>query len=451
MKETRLAAVMFTDIANFSEMMEKDEKRTIDLLDDHNRILLPLIANFSGTLIDSIGDGLLVTFDSVFSAVSCALNIQNAVSARNADAGDPFHLRIGVHLGDIWVEGKRIYGNGVNIASRIQNLARPGGICISEDVYYQVKNKDVIQVEEIPSPNLKNISRDIKVYHLLTGLELPAPVPGAPAPASPVDPAPAADDGDDTDLGSRLEKRIGDFVEKTLDVALGAWESTPSEVKDEVLSEIRNEDWYVDLEEDPDDSPLARSIKGRIRSAVSGKIREGMENASITVSRDGEGGKKIVTIASPGGLMSGNSDKGKKEKDEPDESLGTIIWGIVATTGFSLGVIYNGSGWFWFLLFLLGILPLGMGIMEYIKALGKKRRRLARKKEQVEKETLDCARSNGGRLTVVQLAHCTGMSMDEAQRELDRLSARNWVQQTISDDGVLYYDFPALLPDGSSD
>jgi class 3 adenylate cyclase len=466
MKETRLAAVMFTDIAGFSEMMEQDEKRTIDLLDEHNRIILPLIENFSGNLIDSIGDGLLITFDSVFSAVSCGLNIQNALAARNLKLDDELrlNLRIGIHLGDIWVEGDRIYGNGVNIASRIQHLARPGGICISEDVYYQVKNKDVIHVEEIPSPQLKNISRELRVFHLITGSErgeagsLPAAAMDDRAPdllggkAVPVNPratrAAAGDMGQriSESLETSLEDRIGQFVEGALDMALGAWEKTPAEKKDKLLGEIRKEDWYVDLADEDDDSPLARRIKGKIRDSIGNQIAESGESKSIVVkkSRDGD---KTVTIAAPGAI---NIDSGKK-KDDPSEHLGTVIFGSLSTIGFGIGVYFNGSGWFWTAFFLLGLLPLLMGTKDYIQALRKKARRKTRRLEEIEKRTLDCARENGGRLTVVQLAHCTGFSMEESQKELDRLSARNWVQQDISSEGVIYYEFPALLPAGSGE
>ncbi len=461
MKETRLAAVMFTDIAGFSEKMERDEKGTIDLLDEHNQIILPLIANFTGTVIDSIGDGLLVTFDSVLSAVSCGLNIQNAVAARNEKAEDnSFYLRIGIHMGDIWVEGDRIYGNGVNIASRIQNLARPGGICISEDVYYQVKNKEVIRVEEIPSPSLKNISREMRIFHLITGRELAqgdrVSDSSAPAAPSPRDAVPAekpattydagtseADDGDD--FGSRLEERIGNFVEKTIEVALGAWDNTPKEVKTEVLDEIRKEDWYVDLEEDPDDSPLARKIKGKIRSSLSGQVQDRLADGTLSIKKSGD--DKSVSINLGGSPIHIAGDGSSTADDaSPVDKLPTVLFGLISTIGFQIGIVLNGSGWFWFLFFAMGVLPLLIGSGELIKAFAKQSRRRKKRLEEIEKKTLECARENGGRLTVVQLAHCTGFSMDEAQKELDRLSGRNWVQQNFSEEGVLYYEFPSLLP-----
>ncbi len=106
MKKTKLAAIMFTDIVGYSRMMEADEQRTIAVLEEHNSIVFPLIENFDGEIIDAIGDGLMIIFDSVLSACNRALNIQKAVYSYNSKTEENrrFLLRIGIHLGDIWYE-----------------------------------------------------------------------------------------------------------------------------------------------------------------------------------------------------------------------------------------------------------------------------------------------------------------------------------------------------------
>jgi len=172
-RPTRLAAIVFTDIVGYSRMMEQDEARTIAVLERHNEIVLPLVDRSNGEVIDAIGDGLFILFPSVREAVVCAMAIQNAVAAYDQEvrAEEQFSLRIGVHLGEIWHDGERAFGNGVNVAARVQPKALPGGICITEDVYRQVANKLSQPIESIGVHELKNISRRMELYRVVTGHE----------------------------------------------------------------------------------------------------------------------------------------------------------------------------------------------------------------------------------------------------------------------------------------
>lgn len=148
---TRLAAIMFTDIVGYSRMMEQNENLAMEVVEEHNRILLPMVDAYGGSMIDAIGDGLLLVFDSVYSACSYAMSIQRAVHERNvtAEPEKEFSLRVGIHMGDIWQGDGRVYGNGVNIAARLLPIARPGGICVSEEVVNQMKNKSDIETRSL--------------------------------------------------------------------------------------------------------------------------------------------------------------------------------------------------------------------------------------------------------------------------------------------------------------
>jgi class 3 adenylate cyclase len=143
----RLAAILAADIVGYSRLMGLDEAGTAQALRDHRAAVDPLITQHGGRVVKTTGDGLLIEFGSVVGAVECAVVLQRLAAERNAAvAGDRrMEWRIGVHLGDVLIEGDDILGDGVNIAARLEGIAEPNGICISEDAFRQVRGK--VEVE----------------------------------------------------------------------------------------------------------------------------------------------------------------------------------------------------------------------------------------------------------------------------------------------------------------
>src|SRR3989442_11961882 len=139
----RLAAIMFTDIVGFSRQMGSNEARTLRLLDTHNQIIQHAVAAYHGTVIKTVGDAFLVDFPSVVHAVQCAQAIQAQFRMHNAEKekDEQIHVRIGIHSGDIVQREGDVFGDGVNIAARLQELAEPDSVCLSQVVYQEVEQK----------------------------------------------------------------------------------------------------------------------------------------------------------------------------------------------------------------------------------------------------------------------------------------------------------------------
>src|SRR5712692_928040 len=166
----RLAAIMFTDIVGFSRQMGSNEARTLRLLEVHNHVIQQAVTEHHGHVIKTVGDAFLVDFPSVVDAVQCAQGIHAQLRAHNAekDTVEQIHVRIGIHLGDIVQREGDVFGDGVNIASRLQALAEPDTICISQVVYQEVAQKlSLGTVVPLGQPKLKNIAQRLPVYALL--------------------------------------------------------------------------------------------------------------------------------------------------------------------------------------------------------------------------------------------------------------------------------------------
>jgi adenylate cyclase len=167
--ERHLAAIVAADVVGYSRLMGADERGTLIALKAHRKHLIdPLIASHKGRIVKTTGDGLLLSFPSVVEAVSCAMAMQGGMAKRNQDipAGDRLEFRIGVNIGDVIVEKHDVFGDGVNIAARLEQIAPPGGICMSEDVYRQVRGKLDIPIVDAGEQNLKNISNPVRVYRI---------------------------------------------------------------------------------------------------------------------------------------------------------------------------------------------------------------------------------------------------------------------------------------------
>jgi class 3 adenylate cyclase/pimeloyl-ACP methyl ester carboxylesterase len=165
--ERRLAAILAADAVGYSRMMREDEPGALTLLQKHrSEVIDPGIAKHRGRIVKLMGDGLLAEFSSVVEAVDCAAEIQRAMAARNAGLQGPRQMafRIGVHLGDVIVEGDDLYGDGVNIAARLEGTAERGGICISRQAYDQVQKKLALGYRKLGPQTLKNIPDPVEVF-----------------------------------------------------------------------------------------------------------------------------------------------------------------------------------------------------------------------------------------------------------------------------------------------
>lgn len=190
--QRRLAAILAGDVVGYSRLMRADEvgtrARVRGLFDE---VLGPAVADHGGRLIKTTGDGVLVEFASAVDAVQCAVRVQGEAAARNAGLvdGDRLDLRIGINLGDVIVEEGDLFGDGVNVAARLEGLAAPGGICVSDSVYQQVRRKLDPGFEDMGAQALKNIDEPVRVWRIGAGATAPAagrraatpPEPGLPS------------------------------------------------------------------------------------------------------------------------------------------------------------------------------------------------------------------------------------------------------------------------------
>jgi adenylate cyclase len=170
--ERRLAAILAGDVAGYSRLMGADEEGTLARLNAHRREFLePKIAEYRGRIVKRTGDGVLIEFASAVDAARCAVEIQRGMSERNepVEPDNRIALRIGIHVGDVIVEEGDIFGDGVNIAARLEGIAEPGSICISDDVFRQVRGKIDVDFADAGDQQLKNIERPVRVYHAQLG------------------------------------------------------------------------------------------------------------------------------------------------------------------------------------------------------------------------------------------------------------------------------------------
>jgi class 3 adenylate cyclase/TolB-like protein/Tfp pilus assembly protein PilF len=166
--DRRLVAIMFTDMVGFTKLAQRDEAGALRLLEEHRSLVRPIVGSRGGREVKTMGDGFMVEFASAVESVRCAVEIQDTVARRNLSRRpkDRIRLRIGIHVGDVVREGNDLVGDGVNVASRIEPLAPPGGICITGPVWDQVRNKVDVTVEKLRAPSLKNVSTPVDVFRV---------------------------------------------------------------------------------------------------------------------------------------------------------------------------------------------------------------------------------------------------------------------------------------------
>jgi len=169
--ERKLTAILSADVEGYSRLMGEDEEATIRTLTYYRELMTPLIKGHRGRVVDSPGDNLLAEFGSVVDAVKCAAIIQTTLRMENADLPQNrrMEFRIGINLGDVIVDGERIYGDGVNIAARMEALAEGGGICVSGTVFDHIKGKVSVNFEDLGLQQVKNIAESIRAYRAVLG------------------------------------------------------------------------------------------------------------------------------------------------------------------------------------------------------------------------------------------------------------------------------------------
>ncbi|HSR18759.1 MAG TPA: adenylate/guanylate cyclase domain-containing protein, partial [Ignavibacteriaceae bacterium] len=173
-EDRRLAAIMFTDMVGYSAAVQKNEKLALELLDEHRKILRSIFLEFGGNEVETAGDSFFLEFVNTLDAAKCAIEIQKTMFERNKKEIDErkIFLRIGLHVGDVVHLGRHVHGDGVNLAARLEPLASPGCICISEDAARQIQNKIEHPLLKVGKKKLKNIQLPIDVYKIVLPWEL---------------------------------------------------------------------------------------------------------------------------------------------------------------------------------------------------------------------------------------------------------------------------------------
>ena len=181
--ERKLAAILSADVAGYSRLMGEDEEGTIRTLTAYRQVTDSCIAQHRGRVVNTAGDSVLAEFASAVDAVQCAMEIQQELKTKNAEfpLGRQMEFRIGINVGDVVVEGEQLYGDGVNVAARLQGLADAGGIFVSGTVYDQIENKLALDYEYLGEQTVKNIAKPVRVYRVML-YEVPSPLVGLSCP-----------------------------------------------------------------------------------------------------------------------------------------------------------------------------------------------------------------------------------------------------------------------------
>lgn len=389
---------------------------------EHNGIVLPLIEEFGGEVVDAIGDGLFVLFPTLRNALLCSVAIQNAIGTRNTQATEDerFQLRIGIHLGEILREDGRAFGNGVNIAARIQPFARPGGICVTEDVYRHAANAVALEFRSIGTQRLRNISREMTLYEVPTGHETSVDTRTESGEFDAIKQRILKEreallrarrnrnsDGDLSGMGERLgsqiENSVFSLVERVMDTAVKSWEKLPEETKQAAQAEFR---------------------------AETDTVRAGEANES----RDTSATHRVRIDPEPDSLL----------KDLAESGSSDLAFGLVAGVSFGIGYFVFAHGWMVYPLVLLGVLPTTSGLFRTMKRLRVRMKRRKNRPVEIERALLELAGELDGTLTVVQAGSRLRLPLDEVQGVLDSMTAKGYVVQNMSADGIIEYHFPSI-------
>ncbi len=290
--QRRLAAILSADVAGYSRLMGDDEEATVETLTQYREVFLSLIRTHRGTVVDAKGDAILAEFASVVDAVNAAVDIQRDLGERNSRLSDQRRMdfRIGINLGDVIVKDGVLYGDGVNIAARVESLADPGGICLSGSVYAQVRNKVPLDYRFLGKKEVKNIAEPVPVYWIEPGKPGEQPAKRKREDVSFDSPEPALPDGPS--------------------IAVLAFENMSGDPEQEYFSDGITEDIITDLSKISDLFVIARnssfSYKGRnvpvqqvgremgVRYVLEGSVRKAGNKVRITAQLvEAETGKHL--------------------------------------------------------------------------------------------------------------------------------------------------------------
>ncbi|MBN2737516.1 MAG: hypothetical protein JXR70_11085 [Spirochaetales bacterium] len=419
-RKSKLSAIMFSDIAGYSELMSKDENLALNLLDQHNRLLFPLIEEFNGKIARTMGDALLVDFNSALSAANCAMNIQRALANHNKSlaSGQRIFLRAGIHIGDVWYNDSDVFGETVNIATRLEPFALPGGIALSKDMYQLLANKSQLEFRSLGKKTLKNINKEMEVYHLVTGCEIESKGRNESEQKS----EHMAGQGNyqsssakkdeytqwEEDPGKMLKNKVFTALNGFMDKAVQEWDKSSKNHKQHYVNKMRNANWF-DQWSDREEKRM--------------RLHEKIQLEKMRYKEE----RRVARMKS-------------------NNSLGM---GIVATIGFGVALSVTGMNFLIFPLAFMGILPLISGIRRSFqrKWLSRQEENQARvskkdKAKDIEKSILKVASNNKGRLTVLELANETDLSIEEAKSALDQMAAKGYVELKVSENGLILYEFP---------
>ena len=281
----KLTAILAADVVGYSRLMGEDEAGTLAALKEHQAIVIdPKIAGYNGRIVKLMGDGTLAEFASVVDAVESAIEIQREMAGRNAEVSQDqrIELRIGINLGDVILDGDDIYGDGVNVAARLEGLAVPGGICVSGDVYRQVRNKLDLGFEDLGEREVKNIAEPVRVYRLEAGATQAAEPAKAIGGAMMARPAVAVLPFTNMS-GDPEQEYFSDGLAEDLITALTAWRSFPVIARN---STFTYKDRAVDVKQ------VARDLGARY--VVEGSVRKSGNRVRISAQFiDGETGHHV--------------------------------------------------------------------------------------------------------------------------------------------------------------
>ncbi len=169
LRRRQLAAIVAADVVGYSRLMGDDEEGTLSWLKDHHKeVIDPETSKYGGRIFKTMGDGFLIEFSSVVDAVKCAVDIQRAMGERNAGMNpeNRFQFRIGINLGDVILEDGDVFGDGVNVAARLEGLAAPGGVCVSRSVRDHIRDRLPLALHDLGLQAVKNIARPVRVFEI---------------------------------------------------------------------------------------------------------------------------------------------------------------------------------------------------------------------------------------------------------------------------------------------
>jgi len=373
MQATSLAAILFVELSGFHDLLERNEGAAIRLLGPWRAAADPVIAGHGGELVDATGDELLVIFQSAVAALQCAIDIREA--ARSLPEGPDGRLepRAGVHLGEIWRDESRVYGNGINVAARVKAEAGPGQVLVSEDVWRQVSNKLDLPIRPIPDRHLKNIERNLAIYEVAYGeaaAERADALPEAAASPSAAAPAPAGKPTmDERTLSERIARLAHEMAPPPPPplprVGVPDREVIKAAVRNAVSKSLSKAKGEEPDEEADREAPSSGDLEKAISGLVSKAIEARAEGGGIDIVSD-ETGTKIITGEK---AEKSPAERRVKASGEISKGVTNLLVGLAALGGFGYFYLQRPGFWLGAAAILLGFLPALSGLKKLISGI----------------------------------------------------------------------------------